>query len=104
MKKKRISLPKVPVGRLSMFGYDFVFAFRHRFEKDDDILERLTSWREWELGIKFKRYKIVGKKNFNNPKGWKNELIYEYRFGIDLLICKTWFTVQKGGMILNTKK
>jgi len=84
------------IGRLQ-----FTFVFRHRYEKSEresglsDIM-----WWNWELGLFFKRYKIVGSKNFHKPNEWKNNLVYSYMFGINLLICKAWFTVNRGGMTL----
>lgn len=91
------------VGRLKIFGYNFIFVFRHRFEKEDEnsLLDSFTLWREWELGFWFRRFQVVGKRNFHKPKEWGKNLVYEYMFGINLLWCKAWFTVQKGGMILN---
>lgn len=86
------------IGHLKIFGYDFTFVFRHRFEKDGELLDRFTMWREWELGFFFRCFQIVGRKNFHNPKEWNKNLVYEYMFGVNLLWCKTWFTVQKGGM------
>lgn len=83
-----------------IFGYNFTFVFRHRFEKEDDKspLDNFTMWREWQLGFFFRRFQIVGRKNFHKPKEWNKNLVYEYMFGVDLLWCKAWFTVQKGGM------
>lgn len=84
------------IGRLQI-----TFVFRHRFEKkkdENDIWDTLMTWREWELGFWFKRSQIVGRKNFHKPKEWKNNFVYSYMFGINLLWCKAWFTVCKGGM------
>lgn len=89
------------VGHLKIFGYDFTFVFRHRFEKvkdENNIFDRLMEWREWELGLWFKRYQVVGRKNFSNPNKWNDNLVYEYMIGINLLWCKAWFTVCKGAM------
>ena len=78
------------------------FVFRHRWEKFEDktekIMNDITMWREWELGFFFRRFQIVGKKNFHKPKEWGKNLVYEYMFGINLLICKFWFTFVRGGM------
>jgi hypothetical protein len=89
------------ISRVKIFGYDFTFVFRHRYEKNDEslkLIDRFSIWKDWKLGFFFRRYKVVGRKNFNKPKEWNNNLVYEYMIGIDLLICKTWFTVSKGAM------
>ncbi len=95
------------VGYLKILGYDFTFVFRHRFEKikdENDIWDTLLEWNEWQLGIWFKHYKVVGRKNFHKPSEWDNNLVNEYMFGINLLICKAWFTFCKGAMNLDTKE
>ena len=89
------------VGSFKICEYNFTFVFRHRFEKkkdENDIWDRLMEWREWKLGFWYKRIQVVGKKNFNKPSEWKNHYSYEYMFGINLLWCKAWMTVQKGAM------
>jgi len=110
------------IGHLKLFGYTLTFVLRHRFEKkkemkfpemDDngEFTEELTNeqlkelrdsmyeWRQWELGLWYKRYKVVGRKNFNKLE-WNNNLVYEYMVGINLLWVKTWMTIEKGAMIL----
>ncbi len=88
------------IGRVNIGKIQFTFVFRHRFEKEDDntLLNKITMWGEWKLGIFFKRQQIVGRKNFHKPKEWDKNLVYEYMFGVNLLWCKAWFTVEKGGM------
>lgn len=91
------------VKETKIFGLDFAFVFRHRYEKDEEtkkILDRYTMWNDWELGFIFKRIKVVGRKNFNKPKEWGNNLVHEYMLGVNLLWCKAWFTVSKGSMDL----
>lgn len=94
------------IGKFKINELDFTFVFRHRFEKDENnkLIDKFTMWREWELGLFYKRWKIVGKKDFNKPKKWKNNLIPEYMLGINLLLCKAWFTVSKGGMDLSVNE
>jgi len=94
------------VGHLKIFGLNFTFVFRHRFEKEDEnsLWDRMVEWREWELGFWFRRFETVGKKNFKKPEEWKNNMVYMYMLGINLLWCKAWFTVEKGAMTLNIDK
>ncbi len=88
------------IKHFKLFGYDFTFVFRHRFEKknDESSLDSRILWKEWNLGVFFKKYKVVGKKDFNKPKEWGKNLVNEYMFGINLLWFKTWFTVGKNAM------
>ena len=91
------------IKEIKILGYDFVFVFRHRYEKEDDdtLIDNFTMWSKWELGFFFKRYKVVGKRNFRKPNEWNNNTVNEYMLGINLLWCKTWFTISKGTMKLN---
>lgn len=92
------------IGHINIRNTQFTFVFRHRWEKYENetekIIQDMTMWREWELGFFYNRIQIVGKKNFNKPKEWKNNLVYEYMLGVNLLICKTWLTINSGGMSL----
>jgi hypothetical protein len=89
----------------SILGMEFVFVYRYRFQKKDEdrLLDAHTLWREWKLGFFFNRHKIVGKRNFNKPKEWTNNLVNMYTVGVDLLIWKMWVTINKGGMTLELK-
>lgn len=88
------------VGHAKIFGLDFTFVFRHRYEKGNEreLLDKMTMWREWQLGFFFRRFQVVGKKNFRNPKKWGENLCPEYMIGVNLLWCKAWFTVSRGTM------
>ena len=44
---------------------------------------------------------MVGSKNFNKPKEWCNNLVNDYMIGVNLIICKTWVSFNKGGKSLN---
>ena len=114
------------IGHLKLFGYTLTFVLRHRFEKkkevkmpemDDDgefaeeltdeqmeeLFDSMYEWREWELGFWYKRYQVVGSRNFHKTNEWNNNLVYEHMLGINLLWVKAWVTVQKGAMILGNK-
>jgi len=88
------------VKHLNIGKLQITFVFRHRYEKEDEnsLMNSFTIWREWELGFFYRRFQIVGKKNFHKPKEWGKNLVYEYMLGINLLICKFWFTFVRGGM------
>lgn len=92
------------VGHLRIFGYNFTFVLRHRYEKkkdENDIFDTLMEWREWELGLWFRRFQVVGRKNFHKPEEWNKNLVYEYMFGVNFLWGKAWFTVQRGAMVID---
>lgn len=91
---------------MKIFGYNFKFVFRHRFENEDDaekLIHKFTMWGEWRLGFFFRRNRLVGKKEFSKPKKWGKNLVNEIMIGIDLLICKMWVTVSKGAMTLKLR-
>ena len=94
------------VKHLKIFGYDFTFVFRHKFEKEneDNLLDSLLWWNEYRLGFWYKKTRNIGRKNFKHPDKWNENLVNDYMFGINLLICKAWFTVSKGAMHLDMKK
>lgn len=64
------------IKRIKIFGYKLTFVFRHRYEKYENdtekIIDKASMWREYQLGFWFRRYTVVGKKDFNKPKEWKN--------------------------------
>jgi len=114
------------IGHLKLFGYALTFVLRHRFEKKkevkipelddngeftedlteeqmDALWDSMYEWREWELGFWYKRYQVVGSRNFHKTNEWNNNLVYEHMLGINLLWCGGGGGVQKGAMILGNK-
>jgi len=55
----------------------------HRFEKQKRFDRTFT---RWEVGLWFKKNKIVGRNNFTKPKEWGNNLVNSYMLGIELLL------------------
>jgi len=86
-------IKKLKLGKLSI-----TFVFRHRFEKSD-LLSRME-WRMWQLGLFYRHSNIVGRNNFKNPSQWKNNLVENHMFGVELLLCKFWIDVHYNGMEL----
>lgn len=89
---------------LKMKRINIQFVFRHKFEKEteDNLIDKVL-WREYRLGLWFKRDKMVGEKDFKNPAKWNINLVNSYMFGVDLIWCKMWVEVNRGGMILKEK-
>jgi hypothetical protein len=85
--------------------FRIAFVFHYRFEKQEDEAQeyifRLTHFRDWRISIWFKRSKIVGMKNFRNPKEWNKHLVGNYMIGVDLLIITFWVSFDYGGMYMN---
>lgn len=79
---------------------EILFVFRHRFEK---AKTEFNEWRCWELGLWYRRYKVVGKKNFRKPDDWHKYLVNQHIIGINLLICKAWISICQGGMNIPEK-
>ena len=84
------------VSHLKIGNLEFVFVWKYRYSKNPGELDRFTTWREWNLGFFFKQNKIVGQRNSNKLKEWDKNLLKQYMVGLNLLIWKVWFTVNKG--------
>ena len=83
---------KINIGKLHIQG-----VLRHRYEKrrKEDYL-RWNEFRDWRLGIWFKKQKSVGEKNFNKPSSWKDNLANSYKVGIELFVIKAWIEIDYG--------
>lgn len=81
----------IKIGKLSI-----VAVFRYRWGKDEQKIDKFLMWREWRLGVWFKKTKSVGEKDFSDPSKWKNNLRGSYYFGADLLVIKAWLKISYG--------
>ena len=72
-------------------------VFRHKWEAESKK-RILVPFRTYDLGIWFKKSKMVGKINFNDPKKWGSNLVGDYMFGINLLVVKIWISMDYNGM------
>jgi len=81
-------------------NFTLISVFKHRFEKSKTWR---SDFRDWSLGVWFKRSMIVGKKDFSNPKKWGDGMVSSYTIGINLLICKFWISWDFGGMHIEEK-
>ena len=83
---------KINIGKLHIRG-----VLRHRYEKGrkDDYL-RWNEFRDWRLGVWFRKYKAVGHKNFKEPSKWSDNLASVHQLGIDLLVIKAWIEIDYG--------
>lgn len=75
---------------------NFTFGFKHRNKE-----KYSSNSNDFRFGIFYKQSKIVGKKNFNIPKEWNNNLINDYTIGIDLIVFQTWISFNYNGIINN---
>ena len=69
------------------------YSFKYRYTKikeDGNAYEFERKWRDWKIGIWFRKNLIVGRKDFNMPKNWAKNMVNSYTFGMDLLIIKMW--------------
>lgn len=83
-------ISKIKIGRCNIN-----LVFRHRFEKQTRIDRTFI---RWEIGVWFKKDKIVGRNNFSKPNEWNNNLVNSYMLGIELLFFKTWISWDFNGM------
>ena len=94
------------IGRMKIGNVNFTFVFRHKFEKPKDTVDEFRSrqyWKEWKIGLWYKFSKMVGKKEFNKPSKWKNNLVGSHMIGCHLLLCKFWVEFNRGGMQISLK-
>jgi hypothetical protein len=78
----------------------FTFVGKYRYSKIQKRADNFMDFRDWRIGIWFKKNKIVGRNNFSDPKNWKDNFVDNYTVGFDLLIFRWWVTWDKGGMHL----
>lgn len=88
------------VSLLRINKVNIVFVLRHRFEKKQNLSFYL--WKDWRLGVFFKKTKIVGIKNIK-PKDWHKGLVNSFMIGMDLLIVKFWIEFDINGFRINEK-
>lgn len=88
------------VKKIKIGNTEFTFVFRHKYEKELSLLDKMVEWREYKLGFFYKSFEMVGRKNFKKPSEWKNNMVRQHMLGINLLVAKAWFTVNTGGMSL----
>ena len=93
------------VGHLKIFGYDFTFVFRHKYEKEneDSLVNSFIWWNDYKLGFWFKKSILAGRINHIKKK-IEIEHVNEYMVGINLLVCKAWCCVSKGALVLKIDK
>jgi hypothetical protein len=68
-----------------------------------DPVDSFSDFRDWRISLWFRKNKIVGKRNFSNPKEWGNNLVNDYMLGFELLIFKGWIDWHTGGINLEIK-
>ena len=80
------------VKKITIFGWELKFVFRHRWEKVDSIDK--YEWNTWGLGLWYRRYKTIHKpKHGPAVLGQRAKLVTLHMLGINLLVCKFWFTI-----------
>lgn len=87
------------VKNLSIGKANFCFVGKYRYKKGMKLTDRVE-WRAWKIGVWFKRSLIVGNKEANNPKKWKDNFVKSYMLGFDLLLFKGWIEYNYNGLEL----
>ena len=81
------------IQKLTIKGWRINFVFRHKFEKEMELLDRMR-WNKYELGFWFKKYKAIGcPKEGPAIIGKDSHLTNCYMFGVKLLVCKFWIDI-----------
>lgn len=80
------------VKKITIFGWELSFVFRHRWESSDPI--DTYEWNTLSLGIWYKMYRVIKKPNHEQAILLQRaKLVNQYMIGINLLWCKFWFTI-----------
>lgn len=89
------------VKKIKILDWRINFVFRHKYEKDLDLLDKMR-WSEYKLGIWFKKYSAVGKPK-NSPAiiGKDGTMTNCYMLGFHLLVCKFWIDISYRPLVLN---
>jgi hypothetical protein len=72
------------------------FTFRHKWDEINKTSYRMD-FRTYELGLWFRKDRIVGAKDFKTPKKWKLNMVNDYNIGINLIVFKFWISFNYGG-------
>lgn len=82
------------VKKIILFGWEIKFVLRHRWEDESDMIDRRYEWNTWSMGIWYKKYRVIHKpKHSAAILGKRATLTNQYMLGINLLVCKFWFTL-----------
>lgn len=80
------------VKKITIFGWELKFVFRHRWESSD-LIDKFE-WNTWSLGLWYKKYRVIKKPNHAQSILLKRaKLVNQHMLGINLLVCKLWFTI-----------
>ncbi len=72
--------------------------FRHKWDSHSKgEYKYIHRFNRFELGVWYEKNRMVGTKNFNNPNTWGENLVNCYMLGVNLLVCKAWMTIDRGG-------
>lgn len=83
--------------RLKLGSLKIKFVFRHRFEKYRTLSDR-SEWRNWELGVWFRKSRLVGTMKKGKGAFGSDNLVPEYMLGLNLLVIKLWVTVSRNAL------
>lgn len=83
--------------KLGKLNIDFVF--RHKWDaksKSSGIWD--ATFKKYELGLWFRRSVIVSSRYFGNSSDdWYKNMVGNYMFGVNLLVCKFWIELNYNG-------
>ena len=85
------------IGEFKIGRCNISLVFAYRFEKQKRFDRTFT---RWEVGLWYKKNKIVGRNNFNKPNEWGDNLVNSYMLGIELLLFRAWINWDFNGMHL----
>ena len=94
------------ITKLNIRRTKIVLVGKYRYSKKEreSLISKSTTWNKWSLGFWFKKNKVVGTKNINDPAKWGSGLVNDYMIGVELLIFQGWINWNTNGAELGFKK
>jgi hypothetical protein len=85
------------IGKLNL-----TFVFRHRWEKEQRFLS--TMFNTKELGLFWRKDMSVGRRKKGKAMFDSDNLVPSYMIGVNLIVCKFWFTFDINVLHINLNK
>jgi hypothetical protein len=83
------------VKRIKIGKLNINIIFRHKW--DEKSKESFTDFRNYEIGLWYRKSKMVSTIDFQDPKKWGHRVVGNHMIGINLLVCKSWITIDYNG-------
>jgi len=83
------------VKQIKIGNLNLNFVFRHKW--DEKSKKSFTDFKNYEIGLWYRKSKMISTKNFQDPKKWGDNVVGNHTIGINLLVCKSWVAIDYNG-------